>query len=200
MSGGKVKQNPRGRQSRRPLQHVSGQPSCRGGRLCPPLRMQCFTDVCRKPGTAIPLSQLTPCCLPLIGEGSGVRRTPWLPSQGPIPPIRGKCPEGTKGVGTLSPKVTERSPQICCNLSVPAFRRAASPERGGFFAPPIKFFVKIPQKSYQILATGGNVWYCYGATPKKPKAGIRFFICRKLQMKCFAGPALAKQMQRRMEK
>ena len=25
-----------------------------------------------------------------------------LPSQGPIPPIRGKCPEGTKGVGTLS--------------------------------------------------------------------------------------------------
>ena len=25
-------------------------------------------------------------------------RTPWLPFQGPIPPIRGKCPEGTKGV------------------------------------------------------------------------------------------------------
>ena len=25
-----------------------------------------------------------------------------LPSQGPIPPVRGKCPEGTKGVGMLS--------------------------------------------------------------------------------------------------
>ncbi len=25
-----------------------------------------------------------------------------LPFQGPIPPIRGKCPEGTKGVGMLS--------------------------------------------------------------------------------------------------
>ena len=35
-----------------------------------------------------------------------------LPFQGPIPPIRGKCPEGTKGVGMLSPKVTERLPQI----------------------------------------------------------------------------------------
>ena len=27
---------------------------------------------------------------------------PWLPFQGPIPPIRGKCPEGTKGVGMLA--------------------------------------------------------------------------------------------------
>ena len=27
---------------------------------------------------------------------------PRLPSQGPIPPIRGKCPEGTKGVGMLA--------------------------------------------------------------------------------------------------
>ena len=35
-----------------------------------------------------------------------------LPFQGPIPPISGKCPEGTKGVGMLSPKVTERLPQI----------------------------------------------------------------------------------------
>ena len=35
-----------------------------------------------------------------------------LPFQGPIPPIRGKCPEGTKGVRMLSPKVTERLPQI----------------------------------------------------------------------------------------
>ena len=43
-----------------------------------------------------------------------------LPFQGPIPPIRGKCPEGTKGVGMLSAKQTERSSQICCNLSVSA--------------------------------------------------------------------------------
>ena len=43
-----------------------------------------------------------------------------LPFQGPIPPIRGKCPEGTKGVGMLSPKVTERLLQICGDLSVSA--------------------------------------------------------------------------------
>ena len=43
-----------------------------------------------------------------------------LPFQGPIPPIRGKCPEGTKGVGMLSPKVTERLLQIWYDLSVSA--------------------------------------------------------------------------------
>ena len=109
-------------------------------------------------------------------------------------------PKGSPPRGAVSRRLTERSSQICCNLSVPAFRRAASPERGGFFAHPINFFIKIPQKSHPILATGGNVWYCYGATPKEPKAGTRFFICSFLQMKCFAGPTLAKQMQRRMEK
>ena len=36
-----------------------------------------------------------------------------LPFQGPIPPIRGKCPEGTKGVGMLSAKLTERLLQLC---------------------------------------------------------------------------------------
>ena len=70
----------------------------------------------------------------ILSDAPPAARTPWLPFQGPIPPIRGKCPEGTKGVGTLSPKVTERSSQICCNLSVSAFRRVTSPERGGFFA------------------------------------------------------------------
>ena len=64
-----------------------------------------------------------------------LRRAQRLPSQGPIPPIRGKCPEGTKGVGTLSPKVTERLSQIWYDLSVSAFRRATSPERGGFGFP-----------------------------------------------------------------
>ena len=43
-----------------------------------------------------------------------------LPFQGPIPPIRGKCPEGTKGVGMLSPKVTERLLHICGDLSASA--------------------------------------------------------------------------------
>ena len=39
---------------------------------------------------------------------------PWLPLQGPIPPIRGKCPEGTKGVGMLAAvRLTERLLQIC---------------------------------------------------------------------------------------
>ena len=53
-----------------------------------------------------------------------------LPFQGPIPPIRGKCPEGTKGVGTLSPKVTERLSQIWHDLSVPAIAVPPSPHRG----------------------------------------------------------------------
>ena len=34
--------------------------------------------------------------------------TPQGSPQGPIPPIRGKCPEGTKGVGMLSAQLTER--------------------------------------------------------------------------------------------
>ena len=50
----------------------------------------------------------------ILSDAPPAARTPWLPFQGPIPPIRGKCPEVTKGVGTLSPKVTEgiRTPQI----------------------------------------------------------------------------------------
>ena len=56
----------------------------------------------------------------ILSDAPPAARTPWLPFQGPIPPIRGKCPEGTKGVGMLSPKVTERLLQICDNLSVSA--------------------------------------------------------------------------------
>ena len=48
----------------------------------------------------------------ILSDAPPAVRTPWLPFQGPIPPVRGKCPEGTKGVGMLSPKVTERLPQI----------------------------------------------------------------------------------------
>ena len=46
-------------------------------------------------------------------------RRPRLPSQGPIPPIRGKCPEGTKGVGMLAAKQTERLSQICIEKPKP---------------------------------------------------------------------------------
>ena len=52
-----------------------------------------------------------------------------LPLRGRFP-YQGKCPEGTKGVGTLSPKVTERLSQIWYDLSVSAFRRATSPRKG----------------------------------------------------------------------
>ena len=49
----------------------------------------------------------------ILSDAPPAARTPWLPFQGPIPPIRGKCPEGTKGVGMLSAKLTERLSQIC---------------------------------------------------------------------------------------
>ena len=95
---------------------------------------------------------------------------PLAPLPGADSPYQGEMSRRDKrGRDAVSRRLTERSSQICCNLSVPAFRRATSPERGGFFAPPIKFFVKIPQKSYPSLATGGNVWYGYGTTPKSQK-------------------------------
>ena len=56
----------------------------------------------------------------ILSDAPPAARTPWLPFQGPIPPIRGKCPEGTKGVGMLSAKQTERLSQIRLNLSVSA--------------------------------------------------------------------------------
>ena len=56
----------------------------------------------------------------ILSDAPPAARTPWLPFQGPIPPIRGKCPEETKGVGMLSAKQTERSLQIWHDLSVSA--------------------------------------------------------------------------------
>ena len=38
----------------------------------------------------------------ILSDAPPAARTPWLPFLGPIPPIRGKCPEGTKGVGMLA--------------------------------------------------------------------------------------------------
>ena len=56
----------------------------------------------------------------ILSDAPPAARTPWLPFQGPIPPIRGKCPAGTKGIGMLSVKQTERSLQIWYDLSVSA--------------------------------------------------------------------------------
>ena len=56
----------------------------------------------------------------ILSDAPPAARTPWLPFQGPIPPIRGKCPEGTKGVGMLSAQLTERLSQVRLNLSVSA--------------------------------------------------------------------------------
>ena len=38
----------------------------------------------------------------ILSDAPPAARTPWLSFQGPIPPVRGKCPEGTKGVGMLA--------------------------------------------------------------------------------------------------
>ena len=47
------------------------------------------------------------------------------PLQGPIPPIRGKCPEGTKGVGMLAAvRLTERLLQICREIPKPQIQFA----------------------------------------------------------------------------
>ena len=57
----------------------------------------------------------------ILSDAPPAARTPWLPFQGPIPPVRGKCPEGTKGVGMLSAaRLTERLSQIWHDLSVSA--------------------------------------------------------------------------------
>ena len=56
----------------------------------------------------------------ILSDAPPAARTPWLPFQGPIPPVRVKCPEGTKGGGMLSAKQTERSMQIWYDLSVSA--------------------------------------------------------------------------------
>ena len=47
-------------------------------------------------------------------------RTKGSPFRGRFPLSGGNVPKGQKGVGMLSPKVTERLSQICCDLSVSA--------------------------------------------------------------------------------
>ena len=97
--------------------------------------------------------------------------TPWLPFQGPIPPIRGKCPEGTKGVGMLSPKVTARSSPV-----FEYFRRCAflgSPSRGAGSAQP-------RLRGCIDFATAGclrrpYLFPCAGKDRGEKGAGLRFW-------------------------
>ena len=49
----------------------------------------------------------------ILSAAPPVARTPWLPFQGPIPPVRGKCPEGTKGGRDA---VTEGDGEVAANL------------------------------------------------------------------------------------
>ena len=61
----------------------------------------------------------------ILSDAPPAARTPWLPFQGPIPPIRGKCPEGTKGVGMLAAvRLTERVLQICIEKPKPQIQFA----------------------------------------------------------------------------
>ena len=61
----------------------------------------------------------------ILSDAPPAARTPWLPFQRPIPPIRGKCPEGTKGVGNwLGAAETERLLQICMKKPKPQIQFA----------------------------------------------------------------------------
>ena len=92
-----------------------------------------------------------------------------LPSQGPIPPIRGKCPEGTKGVGMLAAKLTERLSQICnCRLSptAPSFpscrkRRGRKGRLVTRLVLPASEFRQVPifQASFHSILTLRASWY-----------------------------------------
>ena len=102
-----------------------------------------------------------------------------LPSQGPIPPIRGKCPEGTKGVGMLSAKLTERLLQICNCLMPPAAPSFLSQEKrwgrkecvGTRLVLPASEFRQISmfQASFHSVVTSRASWYAPPDT-----VGIRF--------------------------
>ena len=116
------------------------------------------------PDTGVPNLQLVSVeYLPSIEGALEIQmNVTFLRGKAPLPgadsPYQGEMSRRDKrGRDAVSRRLTERSSQICCSLSVPAFRRAASPERGGFFAHPINLFIKIPQKSHPILATKGDV-------------------------------------------
>ena len=97
---------------------------------------------------------------------------------GPAPP-RPKAPLS----GELSPKVTERLSQIWYDLSVSAFRRATSPERGGFFAIPANFLYKFHKNPIQTLQPhtvhGTMTLYFPEMAKKRVPAFLLHFLCRR---------------------
>ena len=60
-----------------------------------PLRPVCALGTSPKGGGKMETGE-TNCRVAMTGRGT------WLPLWGPIPLIKGKCPEGTKGIGILA--------------------------------------------------------------------------------------------------
>ena len=102
---------------------------------------------------------------------------PKAPLSGADSPYQGEMSRRDKrGRDAVSRRLTERSSQICCSLSVPAFRRAASPERGGFFAHPIyKNSTKIPSDPCNRRKRVVLLW----RNPQKAKSGYPLFHLQK---------------------
>ena len=87
-----------------------------------------------------------------------------------IPPIRGKCPEGTKGVGMLSAQLTEGLLLQICNCSMPPAapsfpscrkRRGRKGALGyGLVRPASEFRqVSMFQASFHTIVTSRASWY-----------------------------------------
>ena len=106
-----------------------------------------------------------------------VRCIPKAPLSGADSPYQGEMSRRDKrGRDAVSRRLTERSSQICCSLSVPAFRRAAFPERGGFFAHPIyKNSTKIPSNPCNWRKRVVLLW----RNPQRTKSGYPLFHLQK---------------------
>ena len=61
-----------------------------------------------------------------LSQGGLMMRNNSLPCERPIPLVKGKCPEGTKGIGRAKPDVAIRNPRPPC---LPL--RGRCPRRGG---------------------------------------------------------------------
>ena len=116
----------------------------------------------------------------ILSDAPPAARTPWLPFQGPIPPIRGKCPEGTKGVGMLSAQLTEGLLLQICNCSMPPAapsfpscrkRRGRKGALGYGWVRPASDFRQASEfwASFHSIVTSRISWYAPPDT-----VGIRF--------------------------
>ena len=124
-------------------------------------------------------------CPHLIRHGSAVPPSPHRGRQrgaphplAPLPgadsPYQGEMSRRDKrGRDAVSRRLTERPSQICCNLSVSAFRRATSPGRGGFFASPANFLYKFHKNPIQTLQPHTVHGTMTPYFPEKAKAGTR---------------------------